>query len=229
MAKSPNGSPLYVSRRLPGGDRRRGLQVHVKLVGEVVWAWSQLHLAFGFAFSGLFGRDSMQGQAIWVALKSDSAQRDVLENALHYSSVPSRHRKSLHWAISETGRLAGYRNDIVHGAMGWELTQKGLIPTLAHFGNPLSRIMRYMAREAEDGEILDGPDLRKLMTYLRGDLTQLSEYVLEVWRAMPQERPRPLPRRPRLQAHAFVLAAQGKKPPRKPRKAPRSRRRPSDQ
>jgi hypothetical protein len=191
---------------------RRGLQRHVKLVGEIVWAWSQLNLAFAFAFARLYRGQSLMGQTIWTTLKNESAQRDILEGALPLSDATAAQRKALIWAIRATGTLSSYRNDIVHGAMGWKLTLGGVIPSFSYFGNPISRLMRYAPREADDGERLEGPNLHRLMMLLRGDLRSLDEYVSEVGRSIVAETPLPLPRRPRLQAHRFVQIAQGKAP-----------------
>jgi hypothetical protein len=227
MAKPSGKSETSVSRRLPSGDRKRGLQKHTKLVGEVVWAWSQLHLAFAFAFARLHRGQSWVGQAIWTALKNDSAQRDILKAALPVSDATARQAKGLEWAISETGRLSGYRNDIVHGAMGWRLTPHGMEPSFSYFGNPPSRLVRYMARETEDGDIMSGPDIRQLMLFLRGDIVQLSGYVSDVARGIGAEKPQPLPRKPIMLAHSFVLQAQGMSQTRKRNQARGIRPKPS--
>jgi hypothetical protein len=215
-----------VSRRLPGGDMRRGLQRHVKLVGEIVWAWSQLHLAFAFVFARLHRGQSWVGQAIWTTLKSESAQREILESALPVSDATAAQTKALIWAIRATGTLSSYRNDIVHGAMGWKLTSKGMIPSFSYFGNPITRLIRYSPREGDDGERLEGPEIHRLMMLLRGDLRSLDEYVSEVGRSVAVEKPLPLPQRPRLQAHRFVQIAQGRTP-KKRRPARRNRPKPS--
>jgi hypothetical protein len=218
MAKLPGKSRKTVSRRLPAGEKRRGLQKHVKLAGEVIWAWNELHLAYAFTFVWAADRSrSWIGQAIWTALGNDGAQRDILEAILPFLGKPG-FAKRLRWALKETGHLARYRNDVVHGSMIWETTDKGLKPKLDYFGNPMGRILRYVSRESCDGEIIEGPDLQKLMVFLRGDLMQLAAYVHKLSRSMVSQaqRPLPFPRKPQLQAREFAQAAELKaRPPKR--------------
>ena len=212
MANPSGKSGASVSRRLPSGDRKRGLKKHTRLVGEVVWAWSELQKAYAFAFSQTVDNEgTMIGHAIWTALNNDSAQRDILDEALYYSlKVKAAQRKRIQWAIKETGHLKRYRNDIVHGARGWEITTRGLIPTFSSYGNPINRLVRYADRESDDGEWLAGPDIHQLMVLLRGDLMQLAAYVKEIGRAIAGRKPSALPRKPRLLARKFALAAETK-------------------
>ncbi len=210
MAKPTEKSHRSISRRLPGGDKKRGLRKHTKLVGEVVWAWNELQLGYAFAFAWAVNEPRpWVGQAIWSALNNDGAQRDALDAVLVFLGKPGL-RKRFHWALKETGKLARYRNDIVHAAMIWQLTDKGLRPTFDHFGNQVGRILRYVDRETHDGYILEGPDLQKLMVFLRGDLIQLAEYVGELSRLIVAEKPSPLPRKPQLRARKFAEATETK-------------------
>lgn len=197
-----------VSRKLPAGDKRRGLQVHTRLVGQVIWAWNDLHGAYAFAFvQALDSSRGWIGHAIWTSLSNDAAQRDILSSILAFSDRPAVSSR-LQWALDETRKLTVYRNDIVHGIMGWRLEPNGSTPTFSAFGNSLGRILRYVDRESHSGEILEGPDKRKLMLLLRGDLMQLAKYVLELGRALSKDRPSPLPRKPRLLARKFALKAE---------------------
>lgn len=221
---SPLKRNKSVSRRLPGGEYRAGLRKHAKLAGEVIWAWNELHLAYAFAFAHAVNIDRpWRGQAVWNAVTNDTTRRNALYELMRVSDLPVGNRRGMQWAIKETDKLATYRNDIVHGAMLWSIGEKGHTPSLDYFGNPFPRIYRYMARELENGEIRQ-PDLQKMMVHLRGDLMQLAAYVGEISRSSLDGKPQPLPRRPRLQAHAFVLLAQGKASRRRRHNPPRSSR-----
>jgi hypothetical protein len=188
-------------------------------VGEVVWAWNDLHDSFALTFSWAFdsGRRTWVGQTVWTALNNDGAQRAILAALLDFVGQPLV-TKGLRWAIKETGKLAPYRNDVVHGTMGWLSTKEGLVPTFNYGGgNSVARLLRYVDRETEDGEIVEGPNLHKLMSLLRGDLMQLSVYVRELGRILAGGRDlRPLPRRPRLLAEEFAIAWRKRLPTSKP-------------
>src|ERR1700688_3904864 len=101
MATAPRKSRGTVSRRFSVSHMRKGFKRHVRLVGEVVWAWNELHLAFACAFSALIEDQPLVGNAIWVALKNESAQRDALENSLYWSNANRGQRRALSWALVE--------------------------------------------------------------------------------------------------------------------------------
>src|SRR4051812_33268759 len=95
-----------ITRRLPSGRQRAGLRKHAKLVGEVIWAWNELHLSYAFTFQWALGIDNWaRGQAIWTALNNDGAQRDILSAILDLGHDPTV-VKGVKWAIKETGKLA---------------------------------------------------------------------------------------------------------------------------
>jgi len=217
-------SRATVSRRLPSGDMRKGLKQHVARVGEVIWAWNELQQAFAFAFMDIFKEHFGMAHGAWVGLSNDGAQRDALGEALWYSDWKQSDRKKLWWALRQTGELARYRNDIVHGARAWRLTTRGAIPTFSSMGNPISRLLRYVGHETKEGDIVEGPDLRMLMGLLRGDLMQIAAYVAEVVRSAREEKPRPSPKRPQLQARKYAREREAKLSPPNKRRPKRSRR-----
>lgn len=200
MTEKSNKSRQTLSRKLPSRDSA-GLAEHVRLVGEVIWAWNELHRAFAFCF--VFLVETPIAYAIWAVQASENAQREMLKEVVHLSLSPSGgHSKGLLWALRETEELCRFRNDIVHGFMTWELTPKGRKPKLGYFGNRLNALLRYADWETEEGEFREGPDLQKGMGLLRGDLMQLSRYVSELSRGRAAK-PSPLPRRPRLQCRKY--------------------------
>lgn len=213
-----------ISRKLPGGKIERRLPEHNTLTGEVIWAWNELHQSYCSAFAHLVDpKRTWIGSEIWTALNNDSAQRDVLKAILTF--LPNRTaRNGFLWAIRETGKLSVYRNDAIHGVMGWLLTPKGAIPNPSYFGNSFSRVLRYMNREKDNGELWPGPNFQKLMFLMRGDLMQLASYVSAISRKLDFEKSSPWPRRPRLRAHKYALRPGLKNKPRK--RVPRRRTQP---
>ncbi len=205
------------SRRLPSGIERKAIKAHIRQTGEVIWAWNSLQQAFAFVFTRTFPNASgFLPHALWNAVVSDSSQRDMLKAAIEWGGITGRAAPALLWALKQVGDLTVYRNDIVHGLVGYRGTDRGLKTRFSYFGNPVKRVARYTAREASNGEILEGPSLDKVMKLMRGDLLQLAEYVLQVGRTIgPAEQRPPWPRRPLLQAHNWFQGKQGKTEPRK--------------
>lgn len=220
-----------ITRRLPTGQDRWAVRDYTRRVGEVVWAWNELHEAFALTFCKLVDPENfLMGMTLWVTLTSDSTQRSALEAAISASwsrVLGKRERAALRWALKQTTELSQYRNDVVHGITGWLLTEKGTRVHLAYFPNPMGRLMRYVAREDAEGNIQQGPDLHKLTPKLRGDLMQLAGYVRSIALSL-REQPRPqLPRRPKLQLPPYVRGVRGQTRRQKRAKARRARPRPS--
>jgi len=229
MVKRNPKQRSHITRRLPGGDDRWAVRDYTKRVGEVVWAWNELHEAYALAFVHMVNpANILMGMTLWTALSNDTVQRNAVDAAVTAAmGLTSRQRASLRWALKKTTELTQYRNDVVHGFTGWLLTDKGTRVHLSHFGNPIPRLMRYIAREDEDGEIHEGPDMHKLARALRGDLMLLAGYVLAVSRSIAAAPPQQLPRRPRLQLPRYVRAASGQKPHRRRGTRRRHRQKPS--
>lgn len=171
---------------------RLAVERHTRLVGEVAWAWNDLHAVFGYVFGGIVApQNPLLGQALWTTLASDAAQREMLETAIEYGSLKRADRVRLRWAIKETSELRVHRNDVIHAPASLLLTGKGVTTTLAHT-NSFRRYLRYLQNDTR---------LVPLMVMLHGDLRKLADYVTDVWRSFPDDQlpPRPpSPRRPRL-------------------------------
>lgn len=222
LAMARTSKRKSTSRKLPGGNERKAVKAHVRRTGEVIWAWNSLQHAFAFAFTHAFPEQSgLLSHALWNAVVSDAAQRDMLKAAIEWGAIPGRSAPALLWALRQVSDLNPYRNDIVHGVTGYRLSGHRLETRFAHFGNPTNRVLRYAARETADGEILEGPNLHKLMALLRGDLLQLAEYVSGVSRSLGTKPPS-WPRRPLLQAHSWFLRMHGNFGPRRRHRSHRS-------
>lgn len=190
------------------------IEEHSQLLGESAWAWANLHLSYGYIFESIVGHDKTTGigNVIWTSLTTDRAQRDTLANVLKWGYFPNpRTTKQLIWSLDITNKLAVYRNDMIHSATTFLLDEDGLRTTPSIFGTPLSRLMR-----------LGETDTRKLLTHLRDDLVELSEYVGAVFRIGIETKPGPSPRRP---VQRTLRLFQGKATT-KPRRKSKARHRP---
>ena len=185
------------------------IEEHSGLLGESAWAWANLHLSYSFIFGFIVGHGKTTGigNVIWTSLASDRAQRDTLANVLKCGYLTNhRTTKQLIWSLSVTNKLAVYRNDMVHSATMFLHDEDGLRTMPSISGTPLSRLMR-----------LGETDTRKLLTHLRNDLVELSEYVDAVWRIGSGTKPGPSPRRPVQRTLQLLQDEASTKPRRKSR------------
>lgn len=199
------------SRKLPSDFASKATKAHAQLVGEVVWGWNALHMSYALLFIALM-EDYWKASTIWNAAVSDSVQRDMLY-ALAESGPQSRTvRSGARWALKQTGKFAKYRNDLVHGIMGFAITDKGVEVRMGYFGNPWARIERHHK---------DGLSLKPIMTALRGDLMQLADYVHRLTLCAYDEQ-LPSPRRPSLRIPRLEQGqrSQDRAQPPKPRRPP---------
>jgi hypothetical protein len=158
-----------MSRRQKVDDQTPRIAVHARLVGEVIWAWNELHRSLAFVFFHMIEcPNPMMGHSIWGVLQ-DRQQRDVLDAAMHAHSFGDPFTKRIRWTLGAVNKLSVYRNDFVHAAMGRRLGPGGLPPS--NIGAPFGRLVR-----------MHSADTARVLKALRGDLIQLHEYVDNVYR-----------------------------------------------
>ena len=213
--------PRYLSRRLPADHTfgtKKAIDLHAQLTGEVVWAWNQLHSSFGMVFAALIpDQNLMAAHAIWSALTTDRAQRDVLLALAEWTYFEGRPLERIRWAINATNLLSSYRNAAIHTLPGFLLTDAGVTTTIANWGVPFHRARRFSGRE-----------FPIILQALRGDAIQLSGYV--DWIAstlLPDAKHRSSPQRPVLRTPRLWQAPNQPRAHRKskaPRRPPRSSR-----
>lgn len=202
---------------------KAALERHATAVGEIVLAWNDLHEHLSFIFSTILAHPHpLVAHALWTTLANDSAQRDLFLAVLEMPDIgpPPRIREKFKWAMKHVGSLAVYRNDVVHGATGFQLNDKGVEMGFSTSGNSIKRLIRHRHGPA-------GIGLPEVMSMLRDDLRRIDDYVSDVWRSMPPMKLRASPRKPRLrlpEAIARAIAQEPRRPGRKARKRQRKSR-----
>jgi hypothetical protein len=187
MVSTPKKRP---SRRLSRTEDKKAVKAHVRLTGEVVWAWTALHRGLAMTFVKLFpNADSHFAMTIWNAVVADSTQRDMLSALVDEQiGLTKKEAKALGWVLKRATDLAKFRNDAVHAQIGFRITGSATETRIAYFGNPWGRVKRHSAY----------PSLPAFLRVLRGDLLQLSDYAVELSRIVGEPRSA-LPQKPRLQ------------------------------
>jgi len=95
---------------------------HVAAVGEVVFHWNLLHERLGELFGIAADTSPHVGMAIWYALQSDVAQREILLAALRASETDEARWKlrpqapgDIRWVLKHINeKLRDQRNDAIH-------------------------------------------------------------------------------------------------------------------
>lgn len=185
--------PIRTPRRIMP-KVRRAVGPFAKSVGELVWAYNTAHARLAGFFTVIVQRDNLQmGRAIWLALKMDGAQHDVLiaalESAKPKSQLMSRIVKNVLWATKKVNKLAKLRNDAVHMATGLNTSHPQWEIVVDQTATSSARSARLLAMK----------DMKRTFRLARSDLLQLAGYVTVHAIAMEYHKELfPLPRRPRL-------------------------------
>jgi hypothetical protein len=106
-ARTPS-APAYIKAEAVAKQR------HALLVGELVWAWNELQVGFGYLFASIVrppDKNPLLGKDIWDAIPNDRTQRDILAASLRSLYERSRPGQRLLWAIAVANKLSTYRND----------------------------------------------------------------------------------------------------------------------
>lgn len=84
-------------------------------LGEFTMTWNDIHFSLFFILWRLMSKDSMRSEAIFFALRSDRAQRDLTTRTAKAVLGPWPDLcKRLIAAIERIGKLNGRRNDFIH-------------------------------------------------------------------------------------------------------------------
>jgi hypothetical protein len=99
----------------------RAFLPYVTALGQLALAWNGLHEMLAFLFCSVMGGGyTNQFLAIWHALKSDRAQREILLAATkNYVSgaVPPKFYEDIEWVCKRADALEDARNDALHSPL----------------------------------------------------------------------------------------------------------------
>lgn len=204
-------------RHLYEDERGDAVRHHATMLGEILWAWNDLHRHFALAFVELVKPKNLSvGPVIWAAINTDRSQREMLTAIIPWElGDKSRRAKQLQWSIKAANSIATYRNDLVHSPMGFALGDAGIKATASYFGNPFNRIMRLKSVEID-----------RLVRVLREDIVRLDVYVAALAYALhhsDEHARQPLPRRPKMRTPRLFPDLNPQAPHRKKRGRPRQR------
>jgi hypothetical protein len=122
---------------------------YIVSLGEVAHAWNHLQEEIGKLFCLVSGLSNSVGMSIWHSIKSDRAQRDMLEGALSARSDEQWSEKypkgvdDIRWLLDRVNVVADQRNNAIHApcSLGIEGDELEIIP-IVFFGNPRARKLR---------------------------------------------------------------------------------------
>lgn len=161
-------------------------------VGQVMWAWNYCHSSFGRLFSTIASPTNLRiGHALWHALQSDRAQRQLLlaaAKAALYANKPML--RQVEWAAKSADSLATIRNDAAHVATAFttHFPQPKVVPdVLATSSKRLRRLQSHQG-------------LQEQFQLLTGDLIALSGYVTVLSMVIASPNTIKLSRRPMLKS-----------------------------
>ena len=112
-------------RRRRGGESlpytHKAFLPYVTALGQLALAWNGLHEALAFLFCSVMGGGySNQFLAIWHALKSDRAQRDILfaatKSYVSGATLPKFY-DDIEWLCKRADALEDARNDALHSPL----------------------------------------------------------------------------------------------------------------
>jgi hypothetical protein len=180
---------------------------YVRAIGQSALAWSSLHDFLGTLFeflitdgSGIDFQKEHQARAAWSALRSDLAQRQMLQSVIEAATAEQQRRhpkliSDVRWIINKIDSLSVTRNEIIHSPL--LLISKTNNWMLAASGGE-DYITQSLKVRQKGRPIIQG---RELLTRLRScyQLTLMyRNYVMRlIWAVGPAQRP--WPKRPPLQ------------------------------
>jgi hypothetical protein len=159
-------------------------------IGELVWASNAANGAFLLLFCEIVNpKDDRVGISIWHALKSDSAQRDVLLAAALATakySIASR----VKWAMQKAGKLSSIRNDAVHTTIMFDY-KRAMKP----------KIVDVFVAEVRRRRMSSHSNIARVFRTAKNDFVQLTFYVTSLLRVMQDDTDsEPWPNRPKLRS-----------------------------
>lgn len=181
-------------------------------LGQLVFAWSDLHERLGFVFAALMGGKTDRNMALWNAPQFDRPKRKLLE-ATVLGLTPKDEAahpgmcEGLFWLLSEADKLEDTRNNAVHS------------PVQLTFGKAMARhfvLYQYatpnISLRHPRAQRLLGKDLLSEYRWARDATLILRDYAVSAHAAIQGSRTS-WPSKPRL-------------PAREPRNGPRGQHRP---
>jgi hypothetical protein len=166
--------------------RSETFQPYAKALGELTLAWNDFHMALSSVFWAASKiPNKMTPQAMWNAIKSDRAQRDMLEALIDLRvlghNLPTNIRCEIKWVLHEARKLEDTRNDALHSPL---LSEKGTVFAWYQLGHARA-------------EKLANKDLLKVFGWFYDTVIILRQYTELLSDAIGQPN-EPLPKRPSL-------------------------------
>lgn len=100
-------------------------------LGQMNLAWNDLHVSLARLFSALLKIPNLSvADTIWYSLKSDRAQRDLIQEMVRYPNLgyalPDQPKARVLSVLAETQNIAERRNDFIHSP--FVLSGKEIVP-----------------------------------------------------------------------------------------------------
>jgi hypothetical protein len=111
---------------------------HSKALGELALVWNDLHMTLSSIFWTVTRiPNGLIANAIWNSIKSDRAQRDMIDAIVSLDAigqiVKGPLRRELKWILKETSNLEEIRNNALHSP--FLKNHDGSISSWHHLGN----------------------------------------------------------------------------------------------
>lgn len=132
-------------------DTKKTFDAYVAAVGKVAHAWNYLHERLGVLFVAVTGMERNVALSIWYSVKSDLAQRDMLNAAIDATNSKRSTKwpeapSDLKWLLDRAHELAEARNNAVHAPCSLYIVGSDLKMGASFFdGNP--RAKKLMGKE----------------------------------------------------------------------------------
>jgi hypothetical protein len=184
---------------------------YVTALGQLALAWNDLHVTLEMLFCHAMGGGMVnQFLAVWSAIKSDRAQRDMLVAALKSKidlhPLHSKMSDDVIWICGQANTLEDLRNDAIHSPLWGSPAGKGAsVQPLATFGNVRASKLLNKNLLAE-------------FRWCRDSATRLRDFAMKIDAALSGRAP--WPDRPKLPARP-VTNAQKPRPQERKAKRPR--------
>ena len=190
--RSPPSKPTKLTRRLES-NQERALQPEAVRIGQISWAWNNLHSCFFFLFYALSKAEDESAlriaHAIWHSFQSDRAQRDmVLAVAEQLFKPKSRMFGRIKWAKDCADKLSPHRTDAAHTPIIFVHNDNGSI----FLAPDVMTSKRVTLERWVEGSF------RRPWPALKGDLLILAKYVAALAANVIKPDGAPFPHRPRL-------------------------------
>jgi len=180
---SKPGDRWHPKRSLHHGNRA-AMRQHNARVGAVIHAYNSSHAAVLMVVLGAAGKDSHQAaRSLWFNHSTDAAQREFAAIYCRDNfGIRPPIRRAINWALNALKELARHRNDAAHSDMIWhyDRLQPGLITKDAAYAR-----MQEQPFEA-------------IWKKLQGDLSALSNYLMDLYLDVVNNNTWPSSRRPKL-------------------------------